>query len=184
MAQESQEVLIEVFEAYVAPVATAFPACSATPAGEWKPVGKQGTDSYSEAGATVTMAQTTAQFTPAGSPRPRKVWRTEHTWQVAFEVADMSPETIALLMNNATVTGGAEKKVNLSMGFQMHLFSLLLKGPSPLNEGKFSQFEVASCYQTANPAPKLAAKGGPAFLAVQFTAVEAEIGKWVEFCTE
>jgi hypothetical protein len=48
MAQESQEVIVETFEAYVAPVATAFPACSATPAGEWKPVGKQGTDSYSE----------------------------------------------------------------------------------------------------------------------------------------
>ncbi len=184
MAIESQEVVVEPFEAYVAPVGTAFPSCSATPAGEWKLVGAHGDMNYSEAGATVTMSQTLATFTPAGSPRPRKVWRTEHVWQVAFEVADMTPETLALLMNNATVTGSGEKKVNLKMGFQIHCFALILKGPSPLNEGKYSQFQVATAYQAANPAPKFAAKGGPAYLAVEFIAVEAEAEKWVEFATE
>jgi hypothetical protein len=184
MALESQEIIVEPFEAWVAPVGTAFPACSATPSGLWKTIGQHGDHNYSEAGATVTMSQTLATFTPAGSPRPRKVWRTEHVWQCAFEVADMTPETLALLMNNPTVTGGAEKKVSLVMGFQIHVFALLLKGPSPLTEGKFSQFEVATAYQAANPAPKFAAKGGPAFLAVEFHAVEAEAEKWVEFCTE
>ncbi len=184
MAAESQEVLVEPFEGFVAPVGTAFPACSATPSGEWKAVGKQGDKSYSEAGATVTMSQTLSTFTPAGSPRPRKTWRTEQLWECAFEVADMSPETIALLMNNNAVVGAAEKKVSLAMGFQIHLFAFLLKGPSPLTEGKFSQFEVATAYQAANPSPKLAAKGAPALLAVQFMAVEAESGKWVEYVTE
>jgi hypothetical protein len=184
MAVETQEVLVEPFEAFVAPVATAFPACSATPPGPWKAVGQKGDLNYSEAGATVTMSQTLSTFTSAGSVRPQKTWRTEQLWECAFEVADMTPETLALLMNNATVTGANEKKVSLAQGFQVHLFALLLKGPSPLTEGKFSQFEVATCYQAANPSPKLAAKGAPAFLAVQFTAVEAEKGKWVEYATE
>lgn len=185
MAAENIEVVVEPYEPWIAPVGTAFPSCSATPSGGWVKVGKQGDLNMSEAGATVTMSQTTAQFTPAGSPRPRKVWRTEHLWTCAFEIADMTPATLGQIMNgNAATKVGAVTSVPLAMGFTMTLYALILRGPSPLTENKNAQFQVASCYQTANPAPKFAAKGGPAFLAVQFTAVEATSGGWVEYVSE
>lgn len=184
MAQETQEILVEPFQVYLAPVGTAFPAVSATPAGEWKLIGKYGDKNYSEAGATVTMSNTFGSFTSAGGVRKRKIWRTEQMWNVAFELADFTPETLATILDNTTVTGSVEKKVSLALGFQVHLFALILRGPSPLTEAKFSQFEVNTCYQVANQAPKLAAKGAPAFLAVEFEAVEAEAGKWIEFVCE
>lgn len=184
MAQETQEILVEPFEIFLAPVGTAFPAVSATPSGEWKVLGKQGDKSYSEAGATVTMSNTFASFMPAGAVRKRKIWRTEQMWNVAAELADFSLETMATIMDNSTVTGSVEKKLSIALGFQVHLFALTLKGPSPLTEGKKSQFQVATCYQVANQAPKLAAKGGPALLAVEFEAVEGENNKWVEYVSE
>ena len=185
MAQETQEILVEPFECFLAPVGTAFPAVSGgTPKTPWAPLGRYGDKNYSEAGATVTMSNTFGSFTSAGGVRKRKIWRTEQLWNVAFEVADFSPETLATIFDNATVTGATEKKVSLALGFQVHLFALILRGPSPLTEGKFSQFEVNTCYQVANQAPKLAAKGAPAFLAVEFEAVEAEAGKWIEYCCE
>lgn len=184
MAAETQEILVEPFECFIAPVGTTFPAVSASPTGEWKAIGKQGDKSYSEAGATVTMSNTFGSFTPAGAVRKRKTWRTEQMWNVAFELADFSPETLASIMDNATVAGSTVKSVNLALGFQVHLFALVLRGPSPLTEGKHCQFQVNSVYQAANQAPKLAAKGAPALLAVEFEAVEAENNKWVEFFTE
>ncbi len=195
MPAENIEVLVEPYEPWIAPVGTSFLACSATAEeleeGGWVRVGKQPSDlNMAEAGATVTMSQTTATFTPAGSPRPRKVWRTEHVWQCAFEIADMTPKTLGQLMNGAVPKNvGGKESVALAMPFTMEIYSLILRGPSPLHEGTLltgakAQFQVTSCYQTANPAPKFAAKGGPAFLAVQFTAVEAVAGKWVEYVAE
>lgn len=181
---ESQEIIIETLEPYVAAVGTAFPALSAEPASEWKLVGRQGDLNMSEAGATVTISQAISKFIPAGTPRPRKIWRTEEEWSCAFEVADMTPATLALILDNITVETGPPTKVKIERTFEAHLYALLLRGTSPTTEGKHCQFQVSNAYQVANQTAKFAPKGGPAFLAVQFDAVEAEKGKWVEFTCE
>jgi hypothetical protein len=172
-------------------VGTAFPALTTEEASfptAWVKVGAQVDKSYSEAGVTVTNSQSISTFTPAGSTVVRKAWRTEEGFQVAFEIADLSPETYALVMDNATVTHvtgtPGSKTFQMKRGFTAHQQALLLRGPSPAYEGKFSQFNVYACYQGANPAPKLAAKGGPAMLAVQYIATEAENNKFVEFTVQ
>jgi hypothetical protein len=181
---ETQEILVEDLECYVAPIGTAFPALTAEPVAEWKKVGKRGKESHSEAGSTITIGKTVSSFMSAGTPHALKTWVTERSFEAAFEVADLTPETLALLYDNRTVEGTKEKSVNLDGGFESHEFAAILRGTSPLTEGKNLQFNVYSCYQGANLAPKFAPKGAPALLAVQLIATKATTAGWVKMVAE
>jgi hypothetical protein len=190
-AGELAEVLAAPFTAWVAPVSTAFPILSTAESGfasSWTKVGTSGTKSYSESGVTVTHTQTIATFVSAGGGVPRKAWRTDEGLQVAFDLVDLSPAQYALVMDNATVThvtgAGAEYSFELQRGIKVHAYALLLRGPSTTSEAKEAQFEISACYQSSNPAPKLAIKGGPAMLALQFDTLELEAGKFATFRTQ
>lgn len=178
MAVETQEIIVEDLECYLAPLSTAFPALSATPTGEWKQVGKAGPLGHSEAGSTITLSKTAATFTSSGAAAPRKSWVTDRGFEVAFEVADLSLETLAMLADNVSVEGTTVKKVKLPKGFTNHEYAAILRGTSPMTEGKKAQWNIPSCYNGANMAPKFAPKGGPAYLAVQLIATLAT-GEWV-----
>jgi hypothetical protein len=179
VALETQEIIVEDVECWLAPLETAFPALTATPAGEWKKAGKKGILSHSEAGCTITLTKTTAQFTSSGAAAPIKSWVTERTFEAAFELADLSMETLALLADNVTVTtSGAIKSVSLPDGFVNHEYAAILRGTSSEEEGKKMQWKVPSCYNGATMAPKFAPKSGPAYLAVQLMATLAT-GSWV-----
>jgi hypothetical protein len=88
-------------------------------------------------------------------------------------------------MDNATVTtvtgASGEQSFQLKRGIKVHFYALLLRGVSTLNEAKAGQYEIATCCQMANPAPKFALKGGPAMLALQWDVLEMEEGKWATF---
>lgn len=178
MAVETQEIVVEDLEVYLAPLSTAFPALTAEPTGEWKKAGKKGILSHSESGCTLTISKTVQHFTSAGSAAPLKSWVTDRSFEAAFELADLSLETIALLCDNVSVEGATVKKVQLPSGFTNHEYAAILRGTSPQTEGKKMQWNIPSCYNGANMAPKFAPKGGPSMLSVQLIATKAT-GTWV-----
>ena len=185
MASGLAQVLAAPFTCWVAPTGTAFPALSVAEeafSSSWTKIGTSGTKNYSEAGVTVTHTQTVQTFVSAGGAVPRAAWRTDEGMQVAFDLVDLSPAQYALIMDNATVThvtgASAEYNFSLQRGIKVHAYALLLRGPSTQDETKEAQYEVNACYQAANPAPKLALKGGPAMLALQFDVLELEAGKF------
>lgn len=182
------EVIAAPFTAWVAAPGTAFPTLATAEeafASGWTKIGTSGDKNYSEAGVTVTHTQTQGQFVSAGGITPRKKWRTDEGMQVAFDLVDLSPKQYALIMDNAavtTVTGAAgEQWFQLKRGIAVHFYALLLRGVSTLNEEKEGQYEISTCAQMSNPAPKFALKGGPAMLALQFDVLELEEGKWAVF---
>lgn len=182
------EVIAAPFNAWVAAPGTEFPKLSVEEsefASGWTKLGTSGDKNYSEAGVTVTHTQTQGQFVSAGGITPRKKWRTDEGMQVAFDLVDLSPKQYALIMDSATVTtvtgANAEQSFQLKRGIKVHVYALLLRGVSTLNEEKAGQYEIATCCQMANPAPKFALKGGPAMLATQWDVLEFEENKWAIF---
>ena len=103
---------------------------------------------------------------------------------MALELADLSPEQYALVLDAATVThvtgSPGERKFKLYRGSAVHFYACLLRGPSSEEESLNMQDWFPFCYQAANQTPKFALKGGPALLAVQFTAMELESEKFGE----
>lgn len=185
---ELAEVIAAPFTAWVAPPGTVFPKLADEEedfASGWTKLGTSGDKNYSEAGVTVTHTQTQGQFVSAGGITPRKKWRTDEGMQVAFDLVDLSPEQYALIMDDAkvtTVTGAAgEQSLQLKRGIKVHVYALLLRGVSTLNEEKLGQYEVSTCVQMANPAPKFALKGGPAMLATQWDVLELIEDEWAIF---
>lgn len=185
IANARARILTSPYSCWVAAPGTAFPTLTTAEsafASTWTKVGESGDKNYSEAGVTVTHSETVATFQSAGSTVPRKAWRTDEGLEVAFELADLSPEQYALILDNATVThvtgSPGERKFELYRGPVVHYYAVLLRGPSAEEETLEAQYEIPFAYQAANQAPKLALKGGPAMLAVQFTALEVEAGKF------
>lgn len=184
-----QEIITEPFNVWIAEVGTAFPALTTEESGfasGWTKLGVQVDKSYSEAGLTVSHTQTPASFTPAGSTVPRKWWRTEESMTLSLELADLTPETYATVMDHkgevTHVTGTpGEYSFQIRRGLKMKAYALLARGPSPLYENHYSQYNCPVVYQTGTPTPKFAIKGGPAFLAVTFSVAEGEVGKFAEF---
>jgi hypothetical protein len=182
------EVIAAPYNAWVAAPGTAFPALSTAEgafASGWTKIGTSGDLNYSEAGVTVTHTQTQGQFVSAGGITPRKKWRTDEGMTVAFDLVDLSPKQYALIMDNATVTtvtgASAEQSFQLKRGITVHVYALLLRGTSTLNEEKAGQYEISTAVQTSNPSPKFALKGGPAMLALSFDVLELEAEKWAIF---
>lgn len=185
---ELAEVIAAPFTAWVGAPGTQMPELSSEEgefASGWTKLGTSGDKNYSEAGVTVTHTQTQGQFVSAGGITPRKKWRTDEGMQVAFDLVDLSPKQYALVMDNAkvtTVTGAeGEQSFELKRGIKVHVFALLLRGVSTLNEEKVGQYEIATCVQMANPAPKFALKGGPAMLATQWDVLELIENEWAVF---
>jgi hypothetical protein len=176
------EVIAAPYTCFVAPVGTTFPPLEASEGAfppAWTKLGTSGTKNYSEAGVTVTHTQTVAEFVSAGGAHARKAWRTDEGLDIAFELADLSLSQYALILDSVPVIEGAgEQSITLERGIKVHGYAMLLRGPSPIAANGVSQYEIAACYQSANPAPKFALKGGPAMLAVQFTAVETQPGEF------
>jgi len=148
----------------------------------WSQVGTSGNKNYSDTGVTVTHTQTVSTFIPAGSTTVRKAWRTDEGLTIAFEVADLSPVTYALLMDNIALTttpatsgAGGDNHFELMRGVQVSQYALCIRGISPVQEAYGAQYEVPSAFMMGNPAPRYS-KQGPALLAIEFHAFELTPG--------
>jgi hypothetical protein len=169
------EILAAPLTVWVAPVGTAFPAVNAAPPGTWFQLGTSGTKNYDAKGVTVNHGETIQSFTPAGGTAKRKVWRSEETFDISFDLVDLTIEQYGKILNDAVVTTTvgppAIKDINLLQGLVVKTFALLARGTSPVNETLPSQYQVPLCYESDSPQP-VYVKSAPAALAVKFEALE------------
>lgn len=169
------ELIVAPYTVYLAPVGTAFPLVNAAPAGTWFKLGTSGPKSYDAKGVTVSHPQTIQKFTPAGGTAARKAWRSDEQFLIDFELADLTPEQYAKVLNDATVntTVGPPntKDFNLLQGPTVSTFALIARGVSSVNDTLPSQYQVPIVIQAASPAP-IGSKAAPSLLACQFEALE------------
>ena len=176
-----QEVVAAPLELYLAPLSTPYPAIDATQAqittGGWTLVGANGNLDYDATGLTITHNQTMSTWTSVGSTAPMKIWRTAEQLEIAVTLADISPQSYALALNDVAVTTIAattgvagEQDVPLLQGVQVAAYAMLAVGVSGLNNMLQGMYAVPCVYQSANPAPvyKL---GTPAMLALTFATL-------------
>lgn len=174
------EIIEGPFEVWYAEVGTAFPVIDAAPAGDWAKLGTSGSKNITEEGVTVTFEQQVATdpFRMFGSTGPRKAARTAEDLLIAFTLADLSAEHVAIALNDGAVAATAAgtstagfRTIDLSRGLVVAEHALLIRGPSAYIAGHNSQFEIPRCFQNGNPAPVFV-KGAPAGLAFEFKALE------------
>lgn len=172
------EVIAGPLSLFLAPVGTAFPLVNAVPASPWFKIGTNGDANYTDDGVTVTHTDKIEGFRPAGRTGMTKSWRTEEDLMIGLTLADISLEQYALALNGnavATTAAGAgtagTKQIGLSQGPDVKTYALLARGYSPYADGMVAQYQVARCYQSANPKPVFK-KGVPAGLELEFTALE------------
>ena len=172
------EIIAAPFTLYIAPAGEAMPDVDTVPAGNWTKLGTSGPENYLEEGVTVEHGQTITTWRGLGSTGPRKAWRTEETQMVRMTLVDLTLEQLKVALNGNTVTATpagsgtpGTKKIGLSRGVDVTLYSLLVRGPSPYMENGAAQYEVPVCFQNGSAAPVFS-KGEPAGLALEFTALE------------
>jgi len=179
------EVVVGPYTVWLAPTGTSFPATNGSPSGSWFKLGTSGAKNYSEKGVTVTHSQTIGTFTPAGGTAARKAFRTAEGITVDFELADLTPEQYAEILNGASVATAAGppaiKTVQLEQGLSVSTFAMLVRGASPVNDTLNAQYQLPIVYQSGNPAP-VYTKGSVAMLACKFDLLEDAsllLGSWV-----
>lgn len=171
------EIIAAPFTVWIAPVATAFPAVDADPAGPWAKVGTSGDLNYMAEGVTVEHSQAMSLFRALGDCGSRKAFRTEEDLKIRLTLADISLEQYAHALNANTVTTepagvgtAGYKSVGLSRGFGVATAALLVRGPSPYGTNWTLQYEVPIAAQTGNPSV-VYKNGDPAGLALEWTAL-------------
>lgn len=177
------EIIAAPFTVYWAPVGEPFPLIDAAPAGNWVKIGTSGDRNYSDEGVTIAHDQTIEMFRAAGATGPVKASRTEELLAVRFTLWDLLLEQYRLALNNnavATTAAGAGtagfKELEIYRGLTVQTMALLVRGVvSPEGVGASgpwnSQYQLPVCFQSGSPQPVFA-KGGPAGLALEFTALE------------
>jgi hypothetical protein len=176
-----QEIIATPLQLFIGPLATAYPAIDATPtqivSDGWTLVGANGNVDQDQAGCTITHNATYATWTSVGSTAPIKAWRTAEQLEIAITLADISPTTYALALNdvavttiNATTGVAGEQDVPMLQGVNVAAYALCAVGVSALNNSLQAMYCVPCVYQSANVAPvyKL---GAPAELAVTFATL-------------
>lgn len=176
---EPYEIIAAPFTVYWAPVGEAFPDVDEAPAGNWATIGTSGDENYAPEGVTVAHGQTIEQFRPLGSTGPRKASRPDESLMVRFTLWDMSLEQHRMGLNQnavATTAAGAGtpgfKSVNLYRGVTVATLALLVRGDvSAYGAGFKGQYQIPRCFQSGSP-ESVHAKGAPAGLSLEFTALE------------
>ena len=185
MAQAT-EVIAGPLTLWVAPVGTAKTLVNANPNASWTKLGTNGNLNYSDKGVTVEHDETLGFFQPAGSTGKRKAWRQSEDLFISAELADLTAEQYAIVLNNAAVTTQAGppaiKIMNIQQGIVVNQFALLARGTSPINATLPAQYFVPVVVQAENPTPVYSLQG-PALLAVKFQALADDtlgFGTWEE----
>lgn len=151
-----EEVVAGSSTIYVADVGTAFPKIDdavADFAVDWASLGTEGSLNYGDTGVTLALGETTSPFTPAGSIRPTKYWRTGQTVQFSVNLVDTSAAAFAKVMGDAAVTTVApgtgtagEDSFSLALDTAMTPLAVLVRGPSPHDNTMNQQFEFSTAY--------------------------------------
>lgn len=168
------EILAVPFDVYLAPAGTAKPDIDlALPAGDWTLLGTRGADEYDESGITATHEQTVELYRGLRGTGPIKAFRTSEGLMLGLTVNDLTLETYAKVLNDATVDDeGTSRTIPLHQGAQVATFALVAKSADgPYGDGLAAQYWVPTVFQSGSPAV-VHRKGVPAGLALVFTALE------------
>lgn len=170
------EVVAAPLTVYLAPVGTAMPdvfePLASFPVG-WEMLGTEGDRNYTDAGVVVNHGEEVEDFTPAGSTMPTKRFRTGESLMISLELADISPEMYAMVMNDAVVTdAGAFKHFDLFRGDQVNSFAVTARGMSSVDNELNMQYEFSRAFVSVN-GELTYNKGVVAALPVEILAVKA-----------
>jgi len=161
------EIIVGPADVWVAAVGTAFPAVSASPAADWKSLGK------TDGAVSVSHAQTQAKIRVDQKTPPLKIVRTEEDITVSFGLAEITLETYARILNNATVTPDAGppaiKSFPLHQGVDVAQFAMLIRGGSPYMNANM-QYQLPKVSQSGAPGITFS-KGDKAVLSTEWAVL-------------
>lgn len=155
-------------DVYIAATETAFPKINEAPGGSWTNLGR------TEGGVNITHGNTVQLISADQNTGPVKAIRTDESVEIGFSLIELTLETYGKVLNGATVTAEAGppaiKKIQLHQGYNVSLFSMLIRGYSPY--GAFnSQYKVPVVCQTEQPQVSYT-KQDKAVLACKWTTLE------------
>jgi len=168
------EIMAVPFDVYLAPAATAEPDIDTDPPGApWALLGERGADEYDEGGITATHEQDVNLYRGLRGTGPIKAFRTSEGLMFGFTLNDLTLESYAKILNDATVTdGGTDRSIPIHQGPQVATFALYAKSADgPYADGAPMTYYVPKVFQSGSPAV-VHRKGVPAGLALVFTALE------------
>jgi hypothetical protein len=173
---EPFEILATPFDVYVGVEGETRPDLADDPAASgsgWTLLGIRGADEYDEAGITVTHEQNVELYRGLRGTGPIKAFRTSEGLTIGFTLNDVTLESYAKAINDATVdSAGGVSTSNLHQGPDVATFALLARSPNgPYGDGAPCQYWVPKVFQSGSPAV-VHKKGTPAGLALVFTALE------------
>ena len=178
MANEPYEILVSPYAVWLNTMYTSagaddFPDVETNPAGSWILMGSSGTRNIAEGGVTVEHAQEFAEIRTEGHYGPVKLVRTSESQKVRFTLLDLVPSqfTHALAGDIKTANSATLESIPLSRGENVREVKLLIRGASPLADGKKAQFEIPRAVQTGNPS-LVFQKSAPVGLEFEFTCLD------------
>lgn len=170
MATSPFEIIAGPADVYIGPVAEPFPKVDADPAGNWVSLGE------TEGGVKVTHNQSIQMLYTDQNTGPRKAIRDQEGLTIEFDLAELTLETYATALNDATVTpasGDSNSGTTRSMSMYQHVdvaeFTLLVRGPSPYMDA-FMDYRVPVVIQMGEPTLSFV-KNDKAVFAVKWMAL-------------
>lgn len=178
------EVIAGPIQAWVAPLATAFPDLDEAPAAAWILLGANGDKNITDDGLTIRHTREVEVFRGLGTTGPRKTFPTEEDMEIEFTLADMTvevydkalgaPATAAGNVTTQAPGAGAVgyKTRDLLRGFNIDSHALLVRcGMSPYGDDFTSQWEIPMVQQNGEP-ELVFTKGVPVGLHFMYRALE------------
>lgn len=152
-----EEILAYPLQVYTAIVGTAFPNVDAVPAVAWTLLGNAGDNNYDDTGVVVSHAETTFDFTPAGSTMPTKRFRVGENLLTKLNLVDLSPTGYAMAMNGAAITTVAAgvgiagtSTFDLFRGTSVAEYAVLMRCPSPADNTLTMQYQIPKAFISVN----------------------------------
>ena len=150
MATSPFQIIAGPADVYIAPLATAFPDVDDDPPAPWASLGE------TEGGVKVTHNQSVEMLYTDQNTGPRKAIRSQEGLSIEFALSELTLETYAEALNDATVTSGIVIGTGTarSMTMYQHVdvaeFAFLVRGPSPYMDA-FLQYQVPVVIQMGEP---------------------------------
>lgn len=145
------EIIIGPAEVYVAPVGASFPPLDVTPGAPWVLVGTLGSKNYAESGVLLRRTLTMNYVRTLGSTVARKAAISETSFEVEFNVLDLSPDFLALAygVDPADISeAGDRQEFDLNVSPVPLTRAVLVRvDQSALADGAHTQWEIFQAVQ-------------------------------------
>lgn len=169
------EIIATCSTVWLAPVGTAFPELTAEPGVDWTLVGSSGTRNYAQQGVTIIHDRNWASSTPAAETGESVVSIEDESLRVQLELIDLTLEQYTIVLGgNVVVSSPAApgEPGTATIGLAQRTgparqFAVLVRGPSPYDEGLPSQYEFPRACEAGSPRVTYR-RGQPSGLAVEF----------------